>query len=517
MGTEIVINAEPYQTRVAILENGMLAELYMESPEERGIVGNIYKGRVLKVLPGMQAAFVDLGLEKAGFLYVADVTSPESLDEYEKFMNDPPASDLPLVEPAEMEYAFPPPRDRKSSARLPIEEILQEGQEILVQVSKEPIGGKGCRITSNIALPGRYLVFTPTGDHVGVSRRIEEETERRRLRDLVKGLKSPGSGFIIRTVSAGKSEAELQSDINFLTKLWADVLEKGERMNAPALIHNDLDLTTRIIRDQFTDQVDRLVIDSPTEFERVRDFLHRLLPHLESKLVLYEEREPIFDAFGIELEISKALGPKVWLKSGGYIVIEETEALVAVDINTGRFVGKHNLEETILKTNLEAVKEIVYQIRLRNIGGIIIIDFIDMESEPHKERVFTALEQALKADRNRTTVLRLSELGLVQMTRKRVRENLTNHMCQPCHYCEGKGVIKSTRTICYEIFRELQRAANSSPRKKKLVVTAHPTVANLLLDEKESFLNRLEGTMQKRILVKVDYSFHLEHYEVVPL
>jgi ribonuclease G len=498
MGNELVINTTAHETRIALIENGTIAELYIERSRVKGIVGNIYKGKVIRVLPGMQAAFVDIGLEKAAFLYVADVF--DELDDYEHFIEgngkEDAGEDTQPMQPAH-----------------PIEELLQEGQELMVQVSKEPIGTKGARITSHISLPGRHLVYMPTVDHVGISRRIEEEEERERLKEIVERIRPASSGFIVRTVSEGKSEEDLSADITYLTKLWAEVLKRNEKTPAASLIHADLDVTQKVVRDILTEQVDRIVVDSKPEHDRIVQFISTFTPKMKYSIELYDEEEPIFDHFGLEVEISRALGRKVWLKSGGYIIIEQTEALTAVDVNTGRFVGKHNLEDTILKTNLEAVKEIAYQLRLRNIGGIIIIDFIDMEKEVNREKVYTALEEALKADKSKTNILKISELGLVEMTRKRVRESIGRMLCESCPYCEGKGYVKSKTTVCHEIFRELRREMLDI-RGTKVMLTVHPQVADLLYDEERRGLEELEKNYKKRITVRAKPGFHQEQFEI---
>jgi ribonuclease G len=510
MGSEILIDTTSHETRVALLENSSVTELYVEREKDKGIVGNIYKGIVTKILPGMQAAFVDMGLRRAGFLYVADVEAFDGGESLEKLVED---------EPAEEDEKLLADKRRPGRRLLdsPIEELLQEGQEILVQVSKEPIGTKGARLTSYITLPGRYLVFMPMVDHIGVSRRIVNEEERQRLKDIVREAKQPGVGFIVRTVSEGVDRQELHSDMAFLSKLWEDVQKKATALPAPALVHPDLNIILRTVRDLFTSEVDCLIIESPQDYETCLGFVRSYLPHLQPKIRLHQGKEPIFEAYGIELEIERALGRKIWLKSGGYIVIDQTEALVAVDVNTGRFVGKRNPEETILQTNLEAIKEIVYQLRLRNIGGIIIIDFIDMEREESREKVYNALLNALRSDRSRTRISKISELGLVEMTRKRVRESLGRVLCRPCPYCDGSGTIKSAATICYEILREIRRAATTSEKRRKIMVRLHPVVADMLLEEEGGFLESLEEVFQKQIIIKGDYDLHEEQYEVMLL
>lgn len=518
MSIEIVINATREETRVAVLEQRVATELYIDRKKDRGIVGNVYKGRVVKVLPGMQAAFVDIGLEKSAFLYVGDIVqaAEEGLTEEEGLVSDVIPLAVPDVKPEDKPEAVldvgrphrPPP--------IPIEQLLSEGHEIVVQVSKESMGTKGPRITGYVSLPRRYLVLMPTVDHIGISRRIEGEEERNRLKEVIARLKKPGMGYIVRTVSEGVREEDLRADVQFLERLWEDICRKAERLSAPSLLHTDLDLTFRAIRDLFTKRVDRLVIDSKEEYGKILEFVESYLPDLASRVTLYEGEDPIFDTYGIEMEISRALGRRVWLKSGGYIVIDHAEALTVIDVNTGRFVGKRDLEETILKTNLEAAKEIAYQLRLRNIGGIIMIDFIDMEKEKNRERVFAALQEALAADRARTHILKISELGLVEMSRERVRENVQHILCEPCPYCEGKGFTKSPTSVCYEIFREVRRSG-TDPLQKTLIIAVHPSVAALLYDEERLGVEELERTLARKIVVKADPNMHVEQFDIVPL
>lgn len=507
MALEIIINATGEETRVAFLEGGEITELYIDRKRDRGIAGNIYKGKVIRVLPGMQAAFVDIGLEKAAFLYVSEVSA--NIEEYAKMMEDE-------TDEARLEFesdTVEAVKAKKASAVL-IEDLLQEGQEIMVQVIKEPIGTKGPRVTTYVTLPGRYLVYMPTIEHIGISRRIEEEAERKRLRELINKLKKPGAGYIIRTVSEGVSNEEFKADIEFLELLWQNIQQKRDKLSAPSLLHTDLDIVFRVVRDLFTPKVDKLVVDSKQEYMQVKEFIDSFLPKLSSRVELYEKDEPIFDAYEVEIEISRALGRKVWLKSGGYIVIDHTEALTAIDVNTGRYVGKRNPEETILKTNLEAVKEIAYQLRLRNIGGIIIIDFIDMLKEKNRKKVFNVLQEALSGDKARTNILQISELGLVEMSRKRTREDLLRALCEPCSYCEGRSYLKSPTTICYEIFREIRRSAASST-SSKIMVTVNSSVANLLYDEERQGIDELENRYKKKIIIKADPNLHQEQYDIV--
>lgn len=515
MPFEIVINSNPKETRVALLDNHAAVEFYIDHKSDTDIVGNIYKGRVTRVLPGMQVAFVDIGLEKAGFLYVSDVDIIDIMEEHEILLNKKET----IEEDGEYKEETGFPKKRRDSDRsYLIEDVLQEGQEILVQVSKNPIGTKGARITTYVTLPGRYLVFMPTIDHIGISRRIEGDSERKRLKKLIQEIRRPGVGYIVRTVGAGKDKIEFESDINFLAKLWTDIKSKAENSKIPALIYKDLDLIYRTLRDLFTQDIDQLIVDSPEVYERCLNFTESYMPDRKSRVKLYEGKELIFDAYGLEMEIEKALGRKVWLKSGGNITIDQTEALVAIDVNTGKYVGKQDPEETILKTNLEAVKEIVCQLRLRNIGGLIVIDFIDMGRAISKEKVYQALEQALKTDRSRTNILKISELGLVEMSRQRVRESIMDILCQPCSYCDGKGSIKSSKTICYEVFNGIQRAiGTSSSNKKRILVNVHPQVADLLLGGESIHLDRMERKLDKKIIVKADYDMHQEQYQIAEI
>lgn len=489
MSSEIVINAGREETRVALLEGGQLAELYIERKKDISLVGNIYKGRVVRVLPGMQSAFVDIGLEKTAFLHVADV--------YFDF-------DYPAIGEDITEALLP---------HLPIEELLQEGQDVLVQVSKDPIGTKGARITSYITIPGRYLVLMPGVEHIGVSRRISDEDERRRLKELVSGIKPQGFGLIVRTASEGCTEEEIKKDIELLMLLWENIQNKKEVVSSPHLLYSDLDLIFRGVRDLLGPEVRRLIIDSEAEYRRIVGFVDTYFPKLSSKIELYEGVEPIFDFFGIEHEIPRALGRRVWLKSGGYIVIDQTEALTAIDVNTGKFVGKATLEDTVLKTNLEAVKEIAYQIRLRNLGGIIIIDFIDMQKEENRKRVFSAFKEAMSKDRVKSTIFQVSGLGLIEMTRKRVRESLGGTLCEPCFYCDGKGLIKSRVTVCYEIFRELRKMALER-KNGKVIITVHPHVAELLYEEESEGLEGIEREYGFKLIIKTDKNLHQEDYEI---
>ena len=721
MSNILVINASGQETRVALIEQGTISEYYLERKNEKGIVGNIYKGKVVRVLPGMQAAFVDIGLDKAAFLYVGDIVSDPTFPGFSEEMDikagsvegDPlEAEDLPepsdevvpqaaetppppapvegsaaaetsmesaavhgmaeeagpaagtkpeqtvpaeavagvqTTEAAEIvdlhpdeaiedeedaededeeeldeadaahaaaeealaaeqaqaaqssgatpdSSAVPPqgqaqapvpqapdagarglPGDQRPAARegrrgrrrggrgrrrggeaprpageqpkgdrrqdgngkpwqaperrggngekrngngkqrAQIQDLLKEGDEVLVQVVKDPIGTKGARITCHISLPGRHLVFMPTVDHVGISRRIENEKERRRLRELVDRYRPPGTGFIVRTVAENEPSEKLTADIKFLLGLWNEVGKKRESMKAPACVHPDLDLILRSVRDLFSDEVEKLVIDERAEFERVQAFVEQAAPELKGRIELYGGEEPIFDEYGIEQELIRAQNRKVWLKSGGYIIIDQTEALVAIDVNSGRYVGKKgagaSLEDTITKINCEAAKEIVYQLRLRNIGGIIIIDFIDMDKGANREKVFKTLQEALAADRAKTNVLKISDIGLVEMTRKRVRESITRLTTEICPTCDGRGHVRSKTTMAYEIMREVQRAAGKH-REDQLVVSCHPEVAKLLQGPEREAMRLLMMKLNKSITVRPQPQYHLEQYDL---
>ncbi len=650
MSSILVINAAGRETRVALVENGHIAEFYLERKKDKGIVGNIYKGRVVRVLPGMQAAFVEIGQEKAAFLYVTDVYYDPDLSraQYEltegehehdvpevpevEHENDAPAdeeavtaepeaqaseatanpvaaateaadetpsgpSESPTVaaeqqpsaqsadaspfggEDINLAIAEEPSADSAASLESPdseaerpegapgqggkgasggrggrngerrapnsgqkarrsreeesprrsssaasatsgrsaktarIENLLKVGQEVLVQISKDPIGTKGARLTCHISIPGRHLVFMPTVDHVGISRRISNEKERRRLREIVDRLRPPGTGFIVRTVAENVPSEKLESDIRFLIEVWNQTVRRNERRNSPGLLHPDLDLILRATRDLFAKDVEKLVVDDRDEYERVLNFVSAQDPAMRERIVLHDNEEPVFDAYGIEQELHRAVQRKVWLKSGGYLIIDQAEALTAIDVNSGRYVGKKSLEETITKINTEAAKEIVYQLRLRNIGGIIICDFIDMEKQSNREKVFKTLQEALGRDKAKTNVLRISELGLVEMTRKRVRESIGRILHQDCAYCDGKGFVKTPTTVCYEIFREIRRES-ATYKDPALVINCHAEVAKLLSGEERQELRHLMDRYNKSIQVTIQGHYHQEQYDI---
>ncbi|MBK6849330.1 MAG: Rne/Rng family ribonuclease [Proteobacteria bacterium] len=491
MGHILLVNADGPETRVALVENGQLIELHIERPSDRRIVGNIYQGRVVRVLPGMHAAFVDIGLERAAFLYAGDVP--------------------PLGDDGEAHASA----DERASAAppVPIEQRLHEGEQLLVQVAKEPIGSKGARITSYLSLAGRTLVLVPTVDHIGISRRITDEAERERLREILGRLRPPETGCIVRTVAEHQSEENLRTELEFLLKLWSEVRARAKRVSAPGVVHQDLDLSLRVVRDLVSSQVQRVIIDDLATYTRIQEFVRTFMPQHEQTLELYQDREPLFDAHGIEHEIDRALVRKVWLRSGGYLVIDEGEALTAIDVNTGRYVGHRSLEDTITKINLEAAKEVAAQLRLRNIGGIIIVDFIDMELESNRQQVGRALAEALSSDRAKTHALDISPLGLVEMTRQRVRESLMHELTAPCPHCGGRGAVKTTQTICYEVLREISRHGAGLPGRS-LTVSVHPEVADLLADAEGEQLGQLERRLGRSLRVEARPGFHPEQFEI---
>jgi len=525
----LIVNADGPEIRVAVIEDGLLGELYIERKRDRGIAGNIYKGKVERILPGMQAAFVNLGLEKSAYLHVSDVRgTPDDLrsllagDSGDGGNEVPDESQVDAIEraagsasgddePGERQHRSSQPRPPQGGRR--IEDLLKEGQEIVVQVTKEPISTKGARTTRYVSLPGRHLVFMPTVDSVGISRRIASEKERRRLRSIIDDMRPPGSGFIVRTVAAGVPEKDLRADMGFLIKLWNQIVERSEKSRCPSLIYSDLDLLLRTVRDLFTADVERMIIDSRPEYERVKKFIAAFMPDFHGHIELSDTPDPIFDGMGIEMEIDRALERKVWLKSGGYLIIDETEALTAIDINTGRFVGKKSLEDTITQTNLEACHEIADQLKIRSLGGMIVVDFIDMDRSSNRERVMRTFNEALKGDRNRAQVTRISELGLVEMSRKRTRESLLHTLTEPCVHCEGKGYTKSRQTVSFEVLRELRRQG-SIVDGNTIVIEVHADVAKRLQGPDRDFLDDVEKRLQKQVVVKIRGSFAVDEFEI---
>jgi Rne/Rng family ribonuclease len=665
MVKEMIVNTTALETKVAILEDDQLAELYIERNRNRGILGNIYKGKVTKVLPGMQSAFVNIGLDKDAFLYVSDFI--EDSEEYDKvltaaeeqvakamaemdvqerpprrdrkgersrwrerrerqevsrptpppspapallekwalgcetenlvstspdgsaarepqpipapvalvpFISSPPpagaeppvedaakpvltlptespvepaSDDLPPMEsarltdrdetmaftegggaprsgfsarrrgPAARRKRFTAARHTKRPEHQSIDDVLREGQEILVQIAKEPIGKKGARVTSHIALPGRYLVYMPTVDHVGVSRKIGSDAERIRLKDIIlKHRELFSGGVIVRTAAEERREEDLANDLKFLVRLWDDIREKTEKTSAPALIHAELNLVQRILRDHFSFEFQAVRVDDEAEYQRIVEFVDKIYHNMVHRVKLYTRERPIFDEFGINPEIDKLLQPKIWLKSGGYIVINQTEALVSIDINTGKFVGRGNsLEETITRTNLEAVKEIVKQIRLRDLGGIIVIDFIDMDERKNRKRVMEALSQELASDKAPSKILEFNEFGLVAITRKRVKQSLERTLCQPCNYCGGSGMVKSVATTCYAIYHEIEKMGDLGDGHDEVMIRVHPDVARALRESEAAVVEEIRHLLKKDVAIKADPSLHIEHFNIV--
>jgi len=491
MASELIINVTFNEIRMAFLESGTLVEFFVERKNEKSIVGNIYKGKVIRIVPGMDAAFVDIGLEKAAFLYVGDIMIDKSM--YEEYED----SDIGL--PVEVTER--------------IEVVLEEGQELIVQVTREPIGQKGTKVTSKITLPGSLLVLMPSTQHIGVSRRIDQEEEKKRLAGILKEICPKGFGLIARTASEGKSKDELESDLGFLKRIWESIQEKAKSIKAPSILHQDLGMILRVIRDLHSHNLKRIVIDDEPLYGMISEFLKEYLPEDECEAIYFNEKESVFEAYGIEIDIEKLTQKKIWLKSGGYIIFDYTEALTVIDVNTGRYLGKKGLEDTILRTNLEAVKEIAYQIRLRNIGGIIVVDFIDMERKESREMVFQALIDALKKDRIKTFVYPISEIGLVQITRKRTRHNMVNMLTETCPLCEGAGYIKSRYTVCYEVLREIRSLCRKED-VRKMNVHLSPEVASFIYEEEKSSIEFLENAFKTKINIIADPESSIDRYRV---
>ncbi len=489
----LLISRVGRETRVAVQDRGTLAAYHVERDSDRGQVGNIYVGRVRRILPGIQAAFVDIGLPRAAFLYGGDVRwNPRS-----------PPEGLRL------------PEGTKVEARRPVQDTLTEGRKVVLQVSKDPIGSKGARVTGYLSLPGRFLVFLPDVDHVGVSRRIDDEAERERLRQMILDAREADEGYIVRTACEGRDPDVLTEDMAYLRRLWEHIHTQLETTDQPSIVHEDLELGIRAVRDLMTHDTELVMVNDPDLFQRISDFAQRFLPQLAPRIHLYRGMESMFEHYGVDVELGRLLRRQVWLKSGGYIVIDQTEALVSIDVNTGRYVGRDTLEETTLRVNLEAVREIVHQLRLRDIGGIIVIDFIDMADLEHRKEVYRSLVEELKEDRARTTVLPISELGLLEMTRKRVREDVTRYLSQPCEYCDGRGYTKSRATIAYEVFNGLRDIATRNPADW-IEVRCHPDVAAMLVDAEGETLQEIEARYGFRTHVRTEPDRHLERFDVEP-
>jgi len=486
MSEELLINITPQETRVAYVENGLLQEVHIERERKRGLVGNIYKGKVVRVLPGMQAAFLEVGLDRTAFLHVSDIAQPNG-------------KNGDGGEPSNV-----------------IMELLREGQELMVQVVKDPMGTKGARLTTQISFPSRYLVYMPGISHVGISQRLDDENERQRLKETISEFSGEfeQGGYIARTVAEGISKEAIYKDMQFLQKIWQNILERNSSAKVGSLIHEDLSLVMRTMRDLSGIDIEKVRIDSRSTSEQVQKFASKFIPELENRVEHYPGERPIFDLYNIEDEIQKALERKVSLKSGGYLIIDQTEAMTTIDVNTGGFVGHRNLEETIFKTNLESAQAIVRQLRLRNLGGIIIIDFIDMSDEEHKRQVLRALEKHLDKDHAKTNVCEVSSLGLVEMTRKRTRESLEHILCEPCPCCKGRASLRTPETVCYEIFREIIREARQFEAQKFLILAAQPVV-DLMLDEESTSIAELEDFIGKPIKLQVEAEYLQENFDVV--
>jgi len=479
---DILINVTPQETRVALITNGVVQELHIERAQSRGLAGNIYIGKVARVLPGMQSAFIDIGLERAAFLHVADI--------WEEHHNGAP------------------PR--------PIEKILSDGQPLMVQVVKDPIGTKGARLSTQISIAGRLVVYLPQDPHIGISQRIEDETERQHLREKLQQLLPPDEtgGFIIRTVAESATEAELLGDVQYLRKLWHDMRVRGSSSGAPTLLYQDLSLAQRVLRDFIHEDIGRIVIDSRENYAKLQAFGAEYMPNVLPRLEHYTGERPLFDLYNVEDEIQKALARRVGLKSGGYLIVDQTEAMTTIDVNTGGFVGVRNFDDTIFKTNLEAAQVIARQLRLRNLGGIIVIDFIDMENEEHKSAVLAELQKALSRDRTKMTLNGFTALGLVEMTRKRTRESLEHILCEACPTCDGRGVVKTARSVCYEILREILREARQFNPREFRILAAQPVIDLFLEDESQS-LAMLGDFIGKPVSMQVETSYPQEQFDVI--
>ena len=508
---EMIISSNGHETLVAILEDDLAAEIFVERERQRGVVGNVYKGRVSKVLPGMQCAFIDLGLERDGFLYVADVV--DAMEEFDKLDSgeDDDKGGAAAKENGKEKGPRPQPK---------IEELLTAGQEILVEVVKEPLGTKGARLTSHVTMAGRFLVFMPTVDHIGISRKIESREERARLRGIVREFREEHGftgGVIIRTAASGRSKDDIVADLQAFHKTWLDIRQRMDSRRAPAVVYQEASLVGKLLRDLLTDEFQAIRIDSEVEHRRVLELIERIMPSLAPRVKLYTKPYPILDEYGVQQEIDNALKSKVWLKSGGSIVINQTEALVAIDVNTGRYVGKKSsgrLEDTIVKTNLEAAKEIVRQLRLRDLGGIVVCDFIDMEEKKNRQKVFQTVEQELRKDRSPSKALQVSDFGLVIITRKRVKQSLERVMTEPCPYCSGTGAIKSTSTICYEIFNEV-RKIGADLNGHRVLLRVNPEIARAFREEESSVLRDLRQSIGRDVTVKPDIQLHHEQFDVM--
>ncbi len=495
MSNSLLISVAECDVRVALLEDGRLVEFYLENRTKYGPTGNIYKGRVLRLLPGMAAAFVNIGLERPAYLFAEDVSARED-EFYSLWLKDEPGE-----------------TPRPKSPQTAIGDLLHDGQEILVQVLRGPLGTKGARLTTNLSLAGHYLVFTPHLPQTGISRRIGEEAERLRLRALLEELKLPEGGFIARTASRGQSLEKLRRERDLLLAGWRRILRKKDSVSAPALLHQELETTLRVVRELFSPEIDRVLVDDPVAFEKIQDYLEALNPYDKHRVELYDDPEPLFSHLGLEIDWKRILAPKIWLKSGGYLLFGTTEALTAIDVNTGRFVGRNDLGETILQTNLEAAREIARQLRLRNIGGLVVIDFIDMEQASHRDQVYLTLLEAVSRDRAKTTVLPISALGLLEMTRQRLRDTLEQAVTEPCTCCDGAGEVLSPLILACDLMRRLTAEAREFPGCR-LTLTAHPLVTAILQEEGKPLLARLAREYQVRVDIARQPGFARDYYEL---
>lgn len=494
---ELVVNVNPLETRIALLEDGRLTELQIERQENPSLVGNIYRGRVDSVVPGIQAAFIDIGFEKNGFLYVSDIAGAEGTGD------------------VDLEDGVARAKTRGARARQqPIETMLKKGDYVMVQIVKDRLGTKGARLTNFITIPGRYAVLMPTVQTLGVSRKIESDQERDRLKKILRQVRQPGVGIITRTAGEGRDRADFESDVRWMMRDWNQVKDKFEKMRSPGLIREDLGPVLRAVRDQFTTDIDRLTVDSDVEYARVLNFLNNYDPTLAKHVKLYKLKTPIFDKMGIEDDLNKALKRTVYLKSGGHIVIDQTEALIAIDVNTGKFTGKKQLEDTVLVTNLEAAEEIARQLRLRDMGGIIVCDFIDMRFEQNKRKLINRLQEHLRFDRAKTTISDVSDLGLIEMTRKRVKHNLVKALSQSCPYCEGSGLVRSVTTMTFDTLRKLQSLFCQS-KEKAIVLQVHADVARRLRGEHKHLLDEIAQSFEREIEVEVGVDFHIHDFKVL--
>ena len=511
MEKDILISDDEYETRCAVLEEGVVTEIYIERKAATQTLGNLYKGRVENVLPGMQVAFVDIGLDRHAFLHISDLKY-ESVSEGEIENGNGRSARNTVV----VDLKAKQPNQSRGGRGFPflISDLISKKQELLVQVGKEPIGTKGARVTSNITLPGRYVVYMPNSSNIGVSRRIESPAERDRLRDMAKTIKADvEGGFIIRTAAEGLSEDEFAAEIRYLIGQWKRTCDRAKRKSAPNLISEDLSFTNRIVRDMLTKEVKQLLIDSKTGYEEAMNYVSSVMPDLEPRVSLYEDNTTLFDAYGVERALKDALSEKIWLKCGGHIIIQQTEAMVSIDVNTGRFVGKSDPDNTILSANLEAVEEVVRQIQLRDLGGIIVVDFIDMEAASHRKQVFKLLQEALRKDRARTNILHFSDLGLVEMTRQRTRPSLATLLMEDCPYCDGHGTVLSIETVVIQLLRAI-KLAHHQTRQSELRVMANDYVVSHIKSEMANKLRELRRTLKLNLTLESDADLHLEDYRI---